>query len=148
GVPQLLDPLELPGSGDDGASPDGVLADLQLRFRASAWWGLNPLAIEVPFEREVEGLVVRGRMDAVYRHPDGDEVVDWKTGTPPAGAAAKAAAVQLAVYRLAWSELAGVPLAAVRATFHYVSTGETVRPVDLLDDDGLRALIRSIPTES
>ena len=146
GLPQLLDPDELPGAADESAAPDGQLADLQERFRSSAWWGRDPVEIEVPFEMALEGIVLRGRMDAVYRDADGDEVVDWKTGRPPTGAAATAAAVQLAAYRLAWSALTGTPLDRVRAAFHYVREDRTVRPADLLDADGLRALVRSVPT--
>ena len=53
--------------------------------------------------------------------------------------------MQLAAYRLAWAELAGVPVERVRAAFHYVRDGETVRPADLLDADGLAALITGVP---
>ena len=62
----------------------------------------------------IGGRVVRGRMDAVFG--DGDDgwlVVDWKTGRRPSGAAARAAAVQLAAYRLAWARLRGIPDADV-----------------------------------
>jgi DNA helicase-2/ATP-dependent DNA helicase PcrA len=70
--------------------------------------------------------------------------VDWKTGRPPSDPAeAGARAVQLAVYRLAWARLMGVELDHVRAAFFYASTGETVRPVDLLDAAGLEALVES-----
>ena len=145
GTPQLLDPLDLPGSADEGVPADGDLAALQDAFRRSAWWGRTPHAIEVPFEMEVETLLVRGRMDAVYADGDGVEIVDWKTGRRPRGAAAEAAAVQLAAYRLAWHQLTGTPLEEVRAAFHHVGEGVTVRPVDLLDADGLRDLVRSVP---
>jgi DNA helicase-2/ATP-dependent DNA helicase PcrA len=86
-------------------------------------------------------------MDAVYATPDGTfDVVDWKTGRRPGpGRDADAAAVQLAAYRLAWAELAGVPVESVRAAFHYVAEGVTVRPADLLDGEGLNELIRRIP---
>ena len=100
----------------------------------------------MPFEADVEGLLVRGRMDAVYAEGAGRfEVVDWKTGRVPVGADLDAAAVQLAAYRLAWSHLAGVPLTQVRAAFHYVRADRTVRPADLLDEDGLRRLVLSVP---
>ncbi|MDT4945428.1 MAG: ATP-dependent helicase UvrD/PcrA, partial [Pseudonocardiales bacterium] len=75
---------------------------------------------------------------------DGWLVVDWKTGSRPTGAAAEAAAVQLAAYRLAWARLNHIPddeLHRVRAAFHYVRSGETVAPADLLDAAGLRALV-------
>jgi DNA helicase-2/ATP-dependent DNA helicase PcrA len=59
---------------------------------------------------------------------------------------ASAAAVQLAAYRLAWAELAGVPVEHVRAAFHYVRDGVTIRPADLLDAEGLTALITALPS--
>ncbi len=149
GTPRLLDPLELPGSADDGWATDADLTALQAAFRASPWWGRPPQEIEVPFEMTVEGLLVRGRMDAVYLSDDADgpraEVVDWKTGRRPADGGAAAAAVQLAAYRLAWQHLSGLPLERIGAAFHYVAEGVTVRPADLLDEAGLRALVRGVP---
>jgi DNA helicase-2/ATP-dependent DNA helicase PcrA len=85
-------------------------------------------------------------MDAVFAEPGGRfDVIDWKTGRRPTGAAAAAAAVQLAAYRVAWAALAEVPVARVRAGFHYVRDGVTVRPADLLDAEGLAALITEVP---
>ena len=43
-------------------------------------------------------------------------------------------------YRLAWASLSGTPLANVRAAFHYVRHDRTIRPVDLLDLEGLTEL--------
>ena len=146
GAQRLLDVDELPGAADAGAAADADLAELKERFLASEWADRRPVEVEVPFETLVEGVLVRGRMDAVFRDADGGwEVVDWKTGRRPTGAEAEAAAVQLAAYRLAWHRLAGVPLSAVRAAFHYVRSGETVRPVDLLDAAGLAGLVRAVP---
>jgi DNA helicase-2/ATP-dependent DNA helicase PcrA len=145
GRPQLLDPDDLPGAADDGAAGDDDLALLQRAFLAGPWASRVPAELEVPFEMQVERVLVRGRMDAVFADGDGWDVVDWKTGRTPSGADAQAAAVQLAVYRLAWHQLSGAPLEAVRAAFVYVRAGETVRPADLLDADGLRALVRGVP---
>ena len=145
GGAELFDLDEVPGAADDGAAPDGELAVLQERFLASEWADRVPLRVEVPFVTVVGGVVVRGRMDAVYADGDGYDVVDWKTGAMPTGAAASAAAVQLAAYRLAWAALEGVPVERVRAAFHYVREGVTVRPSDLLDEAGLTALVTSLP---
>ncbi|NYT92921.1 ATP-dependent DNA helicase [Salinispora sp. H7-4] len=146
GAGRLLDVDELPGAADADAAPDEALTELQERFLASEWADRTPVEAEVPFATVIAGVVVRGRMDAVFGRPGGRfDVVDWKTGRQPTGAAAAAAAVQLAVYRLAWAELAGVPVAQVGAAFHYVRDGATVRPVDLLDAAGLAALIASVP---
>jgi DNA helicase-2/ATP-dependent DNA helicase PcrA len=145
GQPQLLEPEDLPGAADDGAGLDEDLQALQAAFRASDWWGRIPAEIEVPFEMDVEGLLVRGRIDAVFADGDGGwDVVDWKTGRLPTGAEADAAAVQLAAYRLAWHALSGAPLERIRAAFVHVRSGTTTRPADLLDADGLRALVRTV----
>jgi RecB family exonuclease len=303
GADHLLDLDELPGAGDENAAADSELAALQQRFLASQWAQRTPVAVEVPFATVIDGVVIRGRMDAVFADapsdpvatittaasgsqpadglppasilhaapgvgsapdglgpvaaagqpaddlqpepivdavpgvesapdglgpvaaagqpadglqpasnadaapgvesapdglgpvaaagqpadglqpepivdaapgvesaPDGLEsvaaagqsadglqpgsaavrggwfdVVDWKTGRRPTGRAADEAAIQLGAYRLAWAELAGVPVERVRAAFHYVRDGVTVRPVDLIDAAGLVALIASLP---
>lgn len=143
---RLIDDFELPGAYDEPEEVDVRLAELQERFEESEWAGREPLDLEVPFETMIADRLVRGRMDAVFELPDGSyEVVDWKTGERPTGKAARAAAVQLAAYRLAWAHLAGVPVEQVGAAFHFVRTNETIRPVDLLDADGLVALIEAIP---
>ena len=146
GSVRLLDVDELPGAADDDAAADEELAALQEAFLAGEWADRTPIEVEVPFATTVAGVVVRGRMDAVFADPGGRfDVIDWKTGRTPTGATATAAAVQLAAYRIAWAALAGVPVSRVRAAFHYVRDGATVRPIDLLDEDGLAALITDIP---
>jgi len=104
--------------------------------------------VEVPFETLVAGRTVRGRIDAVFADPvSGDyDVIDWKTGEPPASAAdLRATSVQLAAYRIAWARLAGVPLERVRAGFYYVRHDQMLRPADLLDETGLAALVEGVP---
>ncbi|UBU12183.1 ATP-dependent helicase [Nonomuraea gerenzanensis] len=141
---RLIDDLEL--YDEELEEADVRLAELQERFEQSEWADRRPVDLEVPFETMIADRLVRGRMDAVFeRDGGGYEVVDWKTGQPPRGKkAARAASVQLAAYRLAWSHLAQVPLEEVGAAFHYVRANRTVRPVDLLDADGLVALIESV----
>ncbi|PPK63439.1 UvrD-helicase domain-containing protein [Actinokineospora auranticolor] len=142
----LLDLDELPGAADDEAAPDTDLEVLRVAFLRSDWAGRTPHEVEVPFSTEIDGVGVRGRMDAVFLDPDGGwTVVDWKTGRVPEADVLPALSVQLAAYRLAWASLSGVPLDQVRAAFHYVRHNTTLRPVDLLDADGLRALLRSVP---
>jgi len=145
GAAAIVDVLDLPGAADDDPARDDELAALQRTFLASEWATRPVVAVEVPIETPVDGTVVRGRVDAVLARPDGGvDVVDWKTGRPPSGAAAQARAVQLAAYRLAWSRLHGLPLDRVGAAFFYAATGETVRPVDLLDEQGLVDLLRTL----
>ncbi|MBF8194251.1 ATP-dependent helicase [Nonomuraea sp. K274] len=140
---RLIDDFEL--YDDELEEADVLLGELQERFEESEWADRRPIDLEVPFETMIGDRLVRGRMDAVFEAPGGGyEVVDWKTGQPPRGKAAKAASVQLAAYRLAWAHLAGVPLESVGAAFHYVRANRTVRPVDLLDAAGLVALIERV----
>jgi len=146
----LIDDSDLFGGPDDDAPDQGDLAELRARFERSPWADRWPRAVEVPFETLVGDRLVRGRIDAVFADAsDGRfDVVDWKTGAPPRTEAERhAVSVQLAAYRLAWAKLAGVPVAAVRAAFHYVAHDQTVRPADLLDEAGLAALIEQVPAE-
>jgi DNA helicase-2/ATP-dependent DNA helicase PcrA len=142
GTSRLIDLDELPGSGDAAAAPDEALASLQQAFLAGEWADRQPVDVEAPFETPLGPLTLRGRIDAVYATPDGGyEVIDWKTGPVPGAAELTAAAVQLAAYRLGWSRLTGVPVERVSAGFHHVAAGVTLRPVDLLDEAGLLALV-------
>lgn len=144
----LLEIDELPGAADDAAAAGADLESLQRAFLAGAWADRTPHRVEVPFEIQVEGVVLRGRMDAVFADADGGwTVVDWKTGGIPSDEQVPALSVQLAVYRLAWAQLRGVDLDQVRAAFHYVRHDRTLRPADLLDADGLREMITAVPAQ-
>jgi DNA helicase-2/ATP-dependent DNA helicase PcrA len=144
---ELLDLDELPGAADADAGADDAFDLLRERFLASEWADRTPVRVEVPFATVMAGVVLRGRIDAVFQAPDGSyDVVGWKTGTPPASGTTPYAAVQLAAYRLAWAALSGTPVERVRAAFVYVREGLTVRPADLLDEAGLAALITALPT--
>jgi DNA helicase-2/ATP-dependent DNA helicase PcrA len=148
-TPALIDLDQLPGSADETATNDAQLADLCAAFESSAWATRTPAFVEVPFEMVESGVLVRGRMDAVFGSDEtGWTVVDWKTGSRPSGAAARAAAVQLAAYRLAWARLNKIReerLGTISAAFHYVRSNETISPADLLDAAGLAALITGEP---
>ena len=146
----LIDDSDLFGADDDAtgsAGSAGDLAELRAQFERSEWADRWPQAVEVPFETLIGDRLIRGRIDAVFKgRPDGFDVVDWKTGSPPRNEAERhAVSVQLAAYRLAWAALADVPVAAVRAAFHYVRHNQTARPADLLDGAGLAALIEQVP---
>ncbi|QTE30011.1 ATP-dependent helicase [Pengzhenrongella sicca] len=139
----LLDVETLPGADDDADAASGPLADLRAGFLASSWAARTPVAVEVDIETPVAGYVLRCRIDAVFPTPGGGVVVvDWKTGRPPAdAAAARTREIQLAVYRLAWSRWSGLPLERVDAAFCYVASGETVTPARLLGAGEIEELL-------
>jgi DNA helicase-2/ATP-dependent DNA helicase PcrA len=140
---RLFDLDDLPGAVDHDAAARDELAELQAAFAVSPWAARTPIDVEVPFDMVIGGRVVRGRIDAVFADDDGGAtVVDWKTGDPPSTPEAKQhAAVQLAVYRLAWAALHDCPVTAVRAAFHYVRSGQTVEPDALPSAEELAALV-------
>lgn len=118
------------------------LEDMQETFRNSEWANRTPADLEVPIETRVAEVVVRGRIDAVFRDDDGGwDLIDWKTGRIPSKAQLAVRGVQLAVYRLAWSRLKGVPLETVRAAFYYVGQDKLIRPVDLAGQEELEAIV-------
>jgi DNA helicase-2/ATP-dependent DNA helicase PcrA len=127
----MLDLGEAPGSdGHIDAAYD--LDAMVATFKASEWANRSPAFVEVPVETRVGDVVVRGRIDAVFRDADGGwDLVDWKTGRRPSLAQLRTKSIQLAVYRLAWARLKGVALDDVRAAFFYVADNQVVRPHDL-----------------
>ena len=129
----------------DPLDEDSKLEDLKKAWLSSEFAHRTPVRVEVPFETTIEGVLIRGRIDAVYATPAGFEVVDWKTGSTTLDASA---AVQLAMYRLAWAKLSGADISTVSAAFHYVPTSVTHRPADLLEEAELINLIRSIDAQS
>jgi DNA helicase-2/ATP-dependent DNA helicase PcrA len=144
GQQDLFDPEDLPGQADAGIDSDDDLAELIATFERGPFGDRPPHAVEAPFALVLGGQVVRGRIDAVYAEPTGDGahflVVDWKTSRRD-----DADELQLALYRLAWAELAGVPLDRVRAAFYFVRSGRVIEPADLPGRDELERLV-SLPS--
>jgi DNA helicase-2/ATP-dependent DNA helicase PcrA len=137
GQQQLLAPDELSGRGDAEIEDEADLKELIATFEAGPFADRAPHAVEAPFALVLDGQVVRGRIDAVYAEPDGRWlVVDWKTNREQT-----ADPLQLGIYRLAWAELVGVPVDRVDAAFHYVRSGETVRPDDLADREEIAQIL-------
>lgn len=128
---------------------DVPLDKLQTAWLASDWASKQPVGIEVGFETMIDTTLIRGRIDAIYKISENHyEVVDWKTGKVKSGDDLANAAIQLAMYRLAYSKLKNIPIENVSAAFHYVADNQTVRVADILDEAQLIALITKIPIES
>ena len=79
GAERLFDRRSARRGDPQTADPDQLDA-LQEAFRASAWALRTLVAVEVLFEMELAGTVVRGRIDAVFGEPDGGSP-SW-TGRP------------------------------------------------------------------
>ena len=143
----LSDDALYPSGPVDEMTEDFPLNELKEKWMASEWAkdGRTPVegGVEVPFETVVGGVLLRGRIDAVYKDGDMYTVVDWKTGKVKSGDDLEVAAIQLAMYRLAYSKLTGIPIEKISGAFHYVGYNETVRPADLLSAQELERIITS-----
>jgi DNA helicase-2/ATP-dependent DNA helicase PcrA len=139
GQPDLIDPDELPGRADAEIDDYADLRGLIEAFEQGPFGDRRPHRTEAPFALVLAGQVVRGRIDAVYRDDrdqDGWLVVDWKTSRVET-----ADPLQLAIYRVAWADLAGVPVDRVRAAFYYVRSGRLVEPRGLPDRAALERVV-------
>lgn len=127
---------------------DAPLDQLQQAWLASKWADRQPVAVEVGFETMIDTTLIRGRIDAVYQISDQQyEVVDWKTGKVKSGEDLASAAIQLAMYRLAYAKLKNIPIENISAAFHYVIDNQTVRPADILGERELIELVSKIPIQ-
>jgi DNA helicase-2/ATP-dependent DNA helicase PcrA len=141
----LIEPDALPGVDEDGIEDERDLERLKEAFLRGPYADRRPHRVEAPFQLMLAGRVVRGRIDAVYRERDDGsaspgawryEVVDWKTSREET-----ADPLQLAIYRVAWAEQAGVPLEQVTASFLYVRSGRVETPSRLPDRKELSRLL-------
>lgn len=140
GMLQFDEPRTADSFIDDSYDLDAMTAT----FKDSEWARRSPAAIEVPVETQVDTVVVRGRIDAVFQDRDGTwDLVDWKTGAVPSVSQLGIRSVQLAVYRLAWARLKGIPLERVNAAFYYVKENKVIRPHDMAGEEELEAVISS-----
>lgn len=141
----MLGPDELPGGDESDAdiADEQDLAALKEAFERTPYARRTPYRVETPFQITLAGRVIRGRIDAVYRTGDTYEIVDWKTSRTHT-----ADPLQLAVYRLAWAELHGLPLTDVTATFLFVRSGEAVRPASLPGRPELERILLDEPPPS
>ncbi len=97
---------------------------LKRTWQASRFSGMIPRFTEQDFVIALpDGLLVRGRIDAVYVHQDGTwELVDYKTGREP-DEADTVARLQLAIYSLAAQEIWKVDPGKLRLTYFYLASG-------------------------
>ncbi|WP_311452856.1 ATP-dependent DNA helicase [uncultured Rothia sp.] len=98
------------------------------RFADSEWgsdeWKERIWAVEYPVETHIEGLSLRGRIDAVFRTEDEDGerwvLVDWKSGSRPKMSTMQSRRFQLGLYRIAFSRIMGVDPERISTVFVYL----------------------------
>lgn len=117
---------------DDDEQPEASAADaadlarLQANFERSEWAALRPLEVETEIDyvsTDLDGRphIVICKLDAVYRRGERIEIVDWKTGRPPATEAERRERMlQLELYREAYAQRHGVPRERIDVALFYV----------------------------
>ncbi len=115
---------------------------MESRFAAS-----NATLVEAPFEIQIGGYLVRGRIDAVYIEDGNWEIVDFKSGRPSDD---PSRLVQLQAYAIAAMDVdLGFPKpSAIDVTFAYLGGGLTEQKYEADPDwvDGARAEVDRLTT--
>ena len=124
-----LESAFLAGSELDLASWEESEHKLGVSFLGSRFAGLSPAYIETPIEFGLAQTVVVCKLDAVYELDGGWQIVDWKSGKPPATKdEIEKKSVQLALYRIGFSRLFNIPIEKIQASFFYAGSGEEIMP--------------------
>ena len=127
---RVLGDVDVDGGDDQWTDQD--VASWQSAFEASEFASLTPLALEREIHLPLAGHLVICKIDAVFDTDGRVVIVDWKTGRMPSGDDEVARkSLQLALYRLAWSEWAGTPLDSVDAVFWFSAANQTIHPPSL-----------------
>lgn len=113
-------------------------------FLASEFAKKTPLAIEREIYLPVAGHTVVCKIDAVFATEKGVDIIDWKTGRPPATPEEETTrALQLSLYRMAWSAWSGTPLEAITVGWWFSTTGDVRRPRMVWEPDAIVSALNS-----
>lgn len=130
----LADALWAEETVDDAEERE--LGRLQRAFEASEWGPLTPLAVESEIHLRHPGPdgrdhVVVCRLDAVYRRAERGgriEIVDWKTGPAPRDDRERTERMtQVELYRRAYAQRSGLPVAQIDVAVFFVGEGVVLR---------------------
>ena len=120
----------------EDVSPE-KLETLQANFEQSRFAKMKAREIETEIQVTIDQNTFICKIDAVFDVPENDpdlpgkkiEIVDWKTGAPPASAAEEAErALQLALYRMAYSMRHNIDEESIAVCLYYVNADKILRP--------------------
>lgn len=112
---------------------ESTIDDLMQNFKKSRWAGLKPIAVEQEIQLTHGSHTFICKLDAVFETENGVEIVDWKTGKPPADQRDEhLKALQLALYRAAYADFSGRAIDEISASFYFVAENEELKPATLL----------------
>ena len=122
-----IDSLEDEESLDESTALN--ISDLKKTFASSGWAGRSPTEVEVEIQVSIGANTFICKLDAVFETDSGYEIVDWKTGAAPKDEKDTAVkALQLALYRMAYSRYRQLPAESIDACLYYITENKVVRP--------------------
>lgn len=140
GAAHLTDGVDSVDNQNESLAQESI-QQLKANFESSRWANLEPLEIEREIQVTIGANTFICKLDAVFTTADGVEIVDWKTGKKPKDAEDESLkALQLALYRLAYSRFSGLPIEKIEASFYFVADDSEVKPERLLGEAELIAL--------
>ena len=141
---ELIDELE-------AESPES-LEQLQANFDKSRWASMKAREVESEIQVTIEQNTFICKIDAVFDVAADDqtlpgktiEIVDWKTGEPPqTNEEIAERALQLALYKMAYSLRHGIPEQQIAVCLYYVGHDVVLRP-DVLSVEEVKAKWREV----
>lgn len=124
GLPDLVDVGDLGGENPAGVAEPSLVERATRNFQATRYARLPVAEAEAGVALRSGQWVIRGRIDAVFRTPDGVELVDWKTGHRRLPDPAPAGLDQLGVYALALWQLGKLPPEGCLASYCYLGSDQ------------------------
>lgn len=116
-----------------------AIETLQANYENSRFAKLKPLSVEQEIQLTIGDNTFVCKMDAIYADETVDggiQIVDWKTNQPPTEKNdLYRRSLQLALYRLAYSEYTGIPIEKIKASFFFVGVAEELTPDVILGRD-------------
>jgi DNA helicase-2/ATP-dependent DNA helicase PcrA len=114
----------------DASVPEGIdISNLQETFARSQWAGRKPEDVEIEIQVAIERNIFICKLDAVFATDDGFQIVDWKTGKAPETAEdEEAKALQLALYRMAYSRYKGIDPSKISCALYFVTDDRVLEP--------------------
>jgi DNA helicase-2/ATP-dependent DNA helicase PcrA len=114
---------------------------LKDNFSSSRFAKMTPIDVEREIQLTVGGNTFICKLDAVFESEGGVLIVDWKTGKAPKDAEdEKLKTMQLALYRLAYSEFTGMPIEKIQVCFYFVADNVELIPKSVPSGEELMKL--------
>ena len=139
------DELDVISNEPEDSSTEKTVDELKAIFEGSRFAKMTPHSIEGEIQVTIKGNTFICKLDAVFKTESGYEIVDWKTGKPPVGEKEIAdRALQLALYRMAFSKLHRVDPKEIEVCLFYVADNLEIKPEVIPEESELIELWESV----